>query len=613
MKQRLAYILFFLSLFSTAQEKTPILHDTLNDVRLYASTLLRAKNDSIYSFDDSLIVTQTTVLRDLLFYRTPFQIREYGQGMIAGLSLRGAPATHVQVVWNDIPLNSPLNGQTDLNALSALLADRVMLYRGGMSMRYGSGAMAGALVMENRSMFDRPGQGQIKWSGGSFGKNQFMVKYGRGNSRHYWRVGADYLYDLNRFSIPQKNYVNLHARRQQANLLIQTGTKRNSHTWEFMAFDSYNDRLLPGTVYTTSESRLIQSRQSYALRWRYVPDGKWLHAAQLSLLHEQYEYYYKPAPRPSGQGGALSLIPAYRLEYTPSKRWRGGLRWEMHYTGGHTDAYTRHERTVHYLTAYAHYERGRWQGDAALGTVAGPYRLPLTGFVHVGRRSGRNAWIYLNLSSNYRLPTFNDLYWEPGGNPSLMPEQTYEAEQGFRYRRSGFTGQIALFYRYNLRLIRWVPLTPDYWRPFNIDRSVAAGAETDIRWQWHWGAHGFSLDWHHVAQSARDIHTGFQVPYVPRYLWNAGLSWQWKQLRTSLLHRYQSFYYIDPANRTWVHAYKLWHLMWIWTDNRFTWVAGIDNLFNTYYELMPARPMPGRSFYLSFIWNFQSNNKNKRL
>jgi outer membrane cobalamin receptor len=34
----------------------------------------------------------------------------------------------------------------------------------------------------------------------------------------------------------------------------------------------------------------------------------------------------------------------------------------------------------------------------------------------------------LNLSRNFRIPTFNDLYWEEGGNRDLKPESSYQAE-----------------------------------------------------------------------------------------------------------------------------------------------------------------------------------------
>ena len=36
----------------------------------------------------------------------------------------------------------------------------------------------------------------------------------------------------------------------------------------------------------------------------------------------------------------------------------------------------------------------------------------------------------VNFSKVYRIPTFNDLYWVPGGNADLLPESGYCEEAG---------------------------------------------------------------------------------------------------------------------------------------------------------------------------------------
>ena len=38
-----------------------------------------------------------------------------------------------------------------------------------------------------------------------------------------------------------------------------------------------------------------------------------------------------------------------------------------------------------------------------------------------------------NISSNYRYPSLNDLYWDLFGNPDLKPEQDYAIEAGSVY------------------------------------------------------------------------------------------------------------------------------------------------------------------------------------
>ncbi|MDV7399099.1 TonB-dependent receptor, partial [Arthrospira platensis SPKY1] len=72
---------------------------------------------------------------------------------------------------------------------------------------------------------------------------------------------------------------------------------------------------------------------------------------------------------------------------------------------------------------------GKWQGqfhlrqelvDGAFTPIAPSLGLerPLTNWLSLKARFSRN----------YRLPTFNDLYWQPGGNPDLLAESGWSQE-----------------------------------------------------------------------------------------------------------------------------------------------------------------------------------------
>ena len=56
-----------------------------------------------------------------------------------------------------------------------------------------------------------------------------------------------------------------------------------------------------------------------------------------------------------------------------------------------------------------------------------------------------------SVSKVYRIPTMNDLYWTPGGNPNLLPESGYAQEGGlliqFQQRSTSFNSNLTLFNR----------------------------------------------------------------------------------------------------------------------------------------------------------------------
>ena len=64
----------------------------------------------------------------------------------------------------------------------------------------------------------------------------------------------------------------------------------------------------------------------------------------------------------------------------------------------------------------------------------------------------------VNFSRNFRIPTFNDLYWETGGNPDLKPESSYQAEVGNVFTYKKFTLSETVYFIKIDDLIRWVPV-----------------------------------------------------------------------------------------------------------------------------------------------------------
>lgn len=72
--------------------------------------------------------------------------------------------------------------------------------------------------------------------------------------------------------------------------------------------------------------------------------------------------------------------------------------------------------------------------------------------------------------SSFRAPTFNDLYWNPGGNPELESEQSTSSKISAQltFEKSN----LELFYKKSnsTNLIVWRS-TGDFWQPENVDRT----------------------------------------------------------------------------------------------------------------------------------------------
>ncbi|MFN8167076.1 MAG: TonB-dependent receptor [Bacteroidia bacterium] len=65
-----------------------------------------------------------------------------------------------------------------------------------------------------------------------------------------------------------------------------------------------------------------------------------------------------------------------------------------------------------------------------------------------------------NFGNVFRLPTVNDLYWIPGGNPDLLPETGTTGEIGLHLLNTQLSMQrssVAYFDKHINNWIAWVP------------------------------------------------------------------------------------------------------------------------------------------------------------
>ena len=66
--------------------------------------------------------------------------------------------------------------------------------------------------------------------------------------------------------------------------------------------------------------------------------------------------------------------------------------------------------------------------------------------------------ILFNASKNFRMPTFNDLFWPGSGNPDLKAETSLQAELGNKFQFKNIRFDITAYYNSIENLIQWIPI-----------------------------------------------------------------------------------------------------------------------------------------------------------
>lgn len=556
-------------------------------------------------------------LANLLAAQTPLYIRSYGNGTLATLGIRGGSASHTQVLWNGIPLRNPMIGMIDLALIPSWLVDQASIHYGGHGAAFGSGAIGG-LISVNNAPLESKAQALLQVSGGSWDQRSGMVRlaYGFKNLRFSTRVYSmdaenNYRYKPGH-DLPVKFQSNHHVLDQGALQEIRW-TLNEQQNITGRVWYQYADRQIPPTsTQTTSKAAQQDENLRTALQWSFTGNKvKW--QIKTAFLDEKIDYqdslillYTSNRFRTwlAEAGTALPLGPEMDLAagvYTERVTAR---------SNNYLEEKTRNQQAVF---ASLRWIRPQWLWRFQLreertDNVWSPCLVDVS-----AEWSGWNHLIWkASLSRNYRIPTMNDLYWRPGGNPDLVPERGWTLESGLHYklRQARFKGHASMtgYIRILDQWIMWMPPVKDirtYWSPVNVTKVNSHGCEWRADGQWsfrNWKLHvetALDLTWSEFGDSLSDImiHAGDQLFYIPV---ENGM------VRLSIANAHWSGYYShhwfgnSPGINENLEAGNVASAGMEYQFGTTRWLAACylqaDNVWDVPYRLIERRPMPGRGF-----------------
>jgi len=230
-----------------------------------------------------------------------------------------------------------------------------------------------------------------------------------------------------------------------------------------------------------------------------------------------------------------------------------------------------------------------------------------------------------NIARNFHLPSLNDLYWQPGGNPDLQPEQGFSFELGLQYqllfKQHLIQTELTAFRSDIDNWIIWVPSYKGYWEPENIKRILSSGIEFSLKLSGKFGEFGYSLSGNYAYTSSinygdpqvwGDESYGKQLPYIPLHSMNLMINSSYKGFFVTYQNNSYSERYTTSSNdissRGQLYPYYMNDISF---GKKFSFgkvsLLGefkILNLFNETYHSILYRPMPGRNYLFVLMVNF---------
>jgi iron complex outermembrane receptor protein len=455
-------------------------------------------------------------------------VRRTGSGGPAAPQVRGGGPDEVLVLVDGFAINDPFTGRADLSRISSRDVQQVKLLPGAQTVRAGSRAIAGVIVVDTRRPLHPEGSASI----GSHGSRALRV----GASAGMLGLTATTERDADEFpyTVPEVRGGGQAARRNAGGTLY-TGTARLDGSVEVSVRGSQSDRGLPGTTTNPTPTAgakdralLLGARREGPLSW--TGTLQWLEtrasdpAPPTGAPYDTYthglgagvELGYRAAARVARWSGEVALGTELRGDRFGGDGVRSGSSF--------TRAALRLDASLHH-------------GAGTIWTLAPAMRVDLwTGHTtpHLSARLDA-GWqrggtsLTGAVGSAVTPPVLADLLFREGVgvrlNPDLRPERVrWEAEVGARRELGGNGASVSgrLFLGQVDDLIVWAPDFRFIWSPRNFDvRRRGGELSVGLRPLRQLRIDGTAT----YSAVTYDGPTGAQVQYRPRVTYAMALAW----------------------------------------------------------------------------------------
>ncbi|KGO87663.1 TonB-dependent receptor [Flavobacterium rivuli WB 3.3-2 = DSM 21788] len=578
---------------SIVQLKEVVISDT--QLRDFSGT------QSVQKLNDSVIGRNAASLTSLLQYNTVIYFKENGLGMVSSPSFRGSTAQQTAVIWNGININSQFNGQTDFNTLNTRDFNVISVRVGGGSVIYGSSAIGGSIHLDNELAFDNKFTNELRTDYGSYNTLGVNYKVATATNRFSTNVSISHNSSDNDYKFPGYNVRNDNGQYKNTSLNAAFAYRLNAkNVLRLYSYLFNGERHFARTISAPSRSLYDDTNTRNLLEWtgNY---NRFTSRLKVAYLQEKYKYFEDFATDSFTFGQVKTFISRYDATYDFSSKLKLNAIADYTQNNGEGSDILNHKRNVgsgSLLMKHAPTERFQYE----LGIrkeIKNAYQSPLLFSAGANVGVAKFYSLKVNASRNFRIPTYNDLYWQGSGNPNLKPESSYQAEVGNVFSYAGATLSVTGYYIKLRDMLRWVPDSGNIWRPENVGKVSTYGVESVLSYQKQFGHSRVTFNGTYAYTVSREDGSSNQLMYVPKHKATAALAYAYKNISVYYRHLFtgEVFYTtdssagIDPYNVSAIGAEYTFKVL-----KGCSLGAQVSNLYNTEYLNVASRPMPGRNY-----------------
>lgn len=616
--KKLFLILLFLICAKSFGQLDSIQH--LNVVNIQSITLKKySKGFKVMQLGDSIILHNLESFSSLLRFNSPIYIKENGAGGTSSVSFRGTNASNTAVIWNGININSINSGQSEFNAMNVSLFESIDIRSGGGSIEYGSGAVGGTIHLNNQLSFSNHLNNQIFSSFGSYNTFHNLYKLSYGNDKFSFRIGAASNQSDNDYKWLGYNLKNENGGFKNIDLSLGLAYKIGKFSKLMFYSSNYNgSRNFSGQLPNPSSAK--EKYKDFYFRnlvnFNYHRN-QLNHTFSLAYLSQEYQYFTDKNVATYNYGKSERLISKYTANYKISGKSNIQSFSEYESTIGYTDEMDKQNRRQFSQSMIYNQQ---FKNKVGLNAKVrkdfnSDYTIPLVVALGADFNPITNIFVRLNGSTNYKVPSYNDLYWPSLGNKDLIPESSEQGEFGIAFKNKHLKIDAGGFYINSKDKIVWTPNgdpnRPGVWVPINIDHIINKGLEFTMEFKIDVLEHKFSFNSNYSYTVSENQKTNELVPFIPKHLFNGNLGYSYKKISMFYQHLFNGkiFTTTDNSNDYSVPSFIIGNIGGSYnliktTKKQLDLGFKINNFFNEAYQVLPGRPMPNRTFNFNINYKF---------
>lgn len=580
-------------------------------------------------------------------------VRDYGGiGGLKSVSVRSLGAPHTAVAYDGVAVSNCQAGQIDIGRFSLDEVDMLSLSVGQDETLLQPArlfASAGVLSIYSKNPLEGSSK-QYSFKGsvksGSFGLLNPSVMWAqriapRTNysiSANYQRADGRYPFTLvngKEVTKEKRRNSDIESWHSELNLFH---TLKDSSQWQLKAYYFDSERGLPGSIilYSNVSTQRLWDK-NFFLQTQYKRDlgRKWALLAQAKYNYSWNKYEDTDVKYQDGKQTDINRQQEYylsaALQWQPIKSLSTSWANDLVLNTLHNNM-PQTPLPVRYSWISALSIRHQWHGLTTTATLTNTFiaeevkrgnrpdnrkRLCPTISLLYRPYQNKNLFFRAMYKSTFRVPSFNDLYYQRVGNTTLKPEKAQEFNVGVTWSGSPFTftNYVALTADVYINKVedKIVALPTTYiWKMLNYGKVDIAGADITLRTAIPLGRLiTLSLTGNYTYQKAIDVTSKDdknykdQIPYTPKHSGNASAIIETPLIDLGYTATGVSERYYLPQN---TEANRIdGYVEHTITASR-TFSVGkcqmrlqgeLINFTNQQYDIIKYYPMPGRSFRIT--------------